>query len=84
MFVNNVSISNSNDSFLILPKSKITFPDLSPEGLQKIRNSHYIVRFDWLQRKELQYKNQDQESGRYITNNITVYNLKYIQDIVMN
>jgi hypothetical protein len=82
-FVNNVSISNLNDSFSILPKSKITLPDLSPEGLQKLRSCHYIVHSDWLQRKELQYKNHDQKAGRDITNNITAYNLKYIQHMVI-
>jgi hypothetical protein len=56
---------------------------ISPEGLQKLRNSHFIVHFDWLQRKEFQYKNQDQKACRDITNNITTYDLKYIQDIVM-
>jgi hypothetical protein len=50
-FINNVSISNSSNSFSILPKSKLTLPDLSPEGLQKLKNSHFIVHSDWLQRK---------------------------------
>jgi hypothetical protein len=51
--------------------------------LQKLRSCYYIVHSDWLQRKKLQYKNQDQKAGGDITNNITVYDLKYIQDIVM-
>jgi hypothetical protein len=46
IFNNIFSISNSSNSFSIIPKSKIILPDLSPEGLQKLRNSHYIVHFD--------------------------------------
>jgi hypothetical protein len=30
-FINNDSVSNSSNSFSILPKTKITLPDLSPE-----------------------------------------------------
>jgi hypothetical protein len=45
-FINNVSISNSINSFSIILKSKITLPGLSAEGLQKLRNSHFIVHSD--------------------------------------
>jgi hypothetical protein len=37
-----------------------------------------------LQRKEFQYKNQNIKACKNITNNISVYDLKYIQDTVMN
>jgi hypothetical protein len=51
--------------------------------LQKLRNSHFIIHSDWLQRKEFQYQNQDQKAGRDITNNISAYDLKFIQDIII-